>query len=917
MSEASQAQKDSAPPAASRATQKSGKLAQFTDPRVARRVLYVLALLSLIAPSVSYRLPTLGTLFGQLSLRSYDFLATADERLQRWLETERPAPPDVVVVGVDEESLKRYGRWPWNRSVMADLVLGLKHFGVRTTAMDVLFAEPQWSPLSGLGEVLEGIPEELRDEPFVRDLMRLPALERNLRGVPEQFQDHPSLQQLRRRLVPPWEDEILAQALQQAGNVVLGLVIQRLDETQGEMSWVSDDKPPRPPENARRFLARRVPDLGGEDLEEAWATNVFVGLFFDEGRPFPLVELPGGPGSRVHFRSTRPFASGLALPLPSLLEGAVGAGYMNDQVTADAVVRTMPLAVLFEGYCIPSLTLAAISHYLEGYPELEVDSSNRVLGFRILRGEGPDAREVARFQAGQDMEAWIHFYGSRDVPATPGAEELGSYRSRIEEPVLSVVPAHEVLDAYQGLRGVSEFIEKADLQKKAELEKKAETLRARLEGRIAFVGATAFGLTDIRSTPIGEFRPGVEAHASMAANLLDRTAFRMGSHEFLVGMGSSLVFLLVLAFVLPRVRPFQALIFFGVESLVAIGWCWVLLRNSILLAPWDVLFPLFFLLASGLAFLNLVENREKAWIDGMFKRYVSADYVEMIKANKGALDLNGHEAVITPFFSDMAGFSTISEAFTAAGLFRFLGEYLGEMGDILDEYGGTLDKFEGDAVVAFFGAPIHYDDHALKACLASLRMQERIRELEKEWQQSDRYPELHRLAEKRGEWFPIVVRIGLNTGSCATGHLGTAERGNYTMMGDTVNLAARLESAGKQYGITLTISDETREAAGEAIVTRPVDVIQVVGRTVGTKIFQVMGQEGQIPGETLRFLVIYRDAWDFYLDRQFEKARERYQRALELLPRDRVCQIFLERCEHFLAHPPPEDWDGVHVLTAK
>jgi adenylate cyclase len=879
---------------------------QFTDPKVARRVLYLLALVTLIIGPLSYRLPLLGEPLTLLSIRSYDLLLTGNNRFRRWWNPVPEPPQDVVVVGVDEASLEKYGRWPWNRSVMADLILGLKEFGVKTTAMDVLFAEPQWSPLADLQEVLDTLPPELQKFPFLQTLETLPSLEKNLRSLPQKYQEHPAIQQIRRRLVPPWEDEILARSFQEAGNVILGLVIQRLEETQGELSWFSEEKSKDPPPNAVGLLMRRTQEFSPEELQEAWNQNLFSQIFFEEAHPFTLLGLRKDRLAALAFPSSQPYATGLALPLPGLLEHAAGAGFMNDQVVSDAVVRKMPLGVVMEEIGLPSLVLSAISHSLGGTPELQVNDQGYVEGVEIVRGEGADRQVVLRFDTGREMDLWINFYGARLQQAVKEGWNKQSLQLR-EEPVLEVVPAYQVLDAYRSIQSGQAGATK----------QLRERLRERLQGRIAFVGATAFGLTDIRSTPIGEFRPGVEVHASVAANILEGRTYLLRPVEFFLGMGSSLVFLLVLAFVLPRLKPVEALSFFVLEASVAVLWCWICLRFGSVLFPWDLLFPMGLLLAGGLAFLNLVENREKAWIDGMFKRYVSADYVEMIKANKGELDLNGREAIITPYFSDMASFSTISEAFTAAGLFRFLGEYLGEMGDILDEYGGTLDKFEGDAVVAFFGAPIHFPDHASKACLACLHMQERVRELESEWQTSDRYPELHSLAKKHGKWFPIRVRHGLNTGPCATGHLGTAERGNYTMMGDTVNLAARLESAGKQYGISMTISEETRKYAEDAVETRPVDIIQVVGRTVGTHIFEILGRKGELPPEKAQFLALYRDAWDYYMDQQFEKAREKYLAALELQPGDKVCKIFLERCQSFLVEPPPEEWDGVFVLTSK
>lgn len=919
---------------AAKAKRKKSAQTTFTDPAVAKRNLYVLALLvALIVMPGLNQTPVVKGQVAQLGLRSYDLMVQANDAFRRWAQPVATPPRDVAVVGIDEPSLERYGRWPWNRSVVAELVDALHALGARTVALDILFAESQWSPLEGLPELTAALPEEARTPELLASLESLDKLQAYLMGLPPEIQSDPVVRELQRRLVPPWEDELLRRSIAKAGNVVLGLAASRSSEADSAGVWLGGGRAPAPPYNLEQFIKRKIPDFSPEEIRQLWEMEELHHEFFNAG-PFPkivigrigedelaledMIEGLHDESNNVTVSASNMIRSnvstravGLQLPLPQFLVESQGAGYMNDTEVKDAVVRQMTQIFFLGDFPVPSLSLAALANYHDARIELELDDDHFLTSIRLVRtDDGGQKRVVSRFECSDAGEVWINYYGSRErkLVRQMGGREV--VVSRVD-PVLETIPAYRLLDAFRVPPDETD-------DERFRRSQEQERLRRLVQNRVIFVGATALGLSDIRSTPLGEFRPGVESHATVVANALDGTVLRLHPlKETVLQLLSTFVFLVVLAFLMPRMRPLVAAAFFVVVLLVATVWCWVCFRGGSVLWPSEIILPMTVFFGLGMAYLNLIENKEKAWLDGMFKRYVSPEYVEQIKANKGRLDLNGKEENITPFFSDMAKFSTISEAFTAEGLFRFLGEYLGEMADILDQYGGTLDKFEGDAVVAFFGAPIPFEDHAAKACLASLHMHRRIRELEREWQTSDRYPELHQLAEKVGHWFPIRVRIGLNTGPCATGHLGTAERGNYTMMGDTVNLAARLEAAGKQYGIALTISESTYQAAKDVIIARPVDVIQVVGRTVGTPIYEVVAATGDLDEAKERFLHTYNKAWQQYRARAFVEARELYQEALALDPHDQVCKIFIERCREYEASPPPEEWDGVHVMTSK
>ena len=248
-------------------------------------------------------------------------------------------------------------------------------------------------------------------------------------------------------------------------------------------------------------------------------------------------------------------------------------------------------------------------------------------------------------------------------------------------------------------------------------------------------------------------------------------------------------------------------------------------------------------------------------------------------------------------------FSTISEQLTPKELVALLNDYLTAMCDIIADYDGTVDKFEGDAIIAFWGAPLSQPDHARLACFASIDMQNYM----------VGYRE--RLA---AEGRPLLnVRMGLNTGRMLVGNLGSAQRMDYTMMGDPVNLAARLEGANKFYQTYSMISDFTYLQVADEVEARELDLIRVVGKREAVRVHELLDRRGRLDAERLELLVRYNQGLDFYKARKFKEAIGAFRGALEVVPLDGPSLTYIDRCEDYLAEPPPDDWDGVYTLTSK
>ncbi|MBF0614712.1 MAG: CHASE2 domain-containing protein [Magnetococcales bacterium] len=298
-----------------------------------------------------------------------------------------------------------------------------------------------------------------------------------------------------------------------------------------------------------------------------------------------------------------------------------------------------------------------------------------------------------------------------------------------------------------------------------------------------------------------------------------------------------------------------------------------------------------------------LEMSQKRMIKGAFGQYLSPKVVDILVKDPSKLTLGGEQREMTAFFSDVAGFSTISEKLTPTELVQLLNEYLTAMCDIISRYDGTVDKFEGDAIIAFWGAPLDQPNHAALACCAAVEMGNHMALMR-----------ARLVAEGRPK---LNVRMGLNSGPMVVGNMGSKQRMDYTIMGDAVNLAARLEGANKFYASDLMVSGVTYEQAKEAVEARPLDVIRVVGKKEPVPIYQLLALKGQLTSEQQQMLVFYLRGLELYRQRAYVEAIVQFEEALRIMPEDGPARTYVERCREYLENPPPEDWDGVFQLTSK
>ena len=424
-----------------------------------------------------------------------------------------------------------------------------------------------------------------------------------------------------------------------------------------------------------------------------------------------------------------------------------------------------------------------------------------------------------------------------------------------------------------------------------------------LKDKIVLVGPTAIGIYDMRVTPFSGTFPGVEIHANVIDNILKNDAISRPQWISLFDVGAILLIGIVLSVVMNRLTPVVATLFtLGLLAAYAMA-------NEYIFTYWKVwltaIYPgmtMVFVFGGVTTFRILTEEKKKKEIRDAFSRYVAPSLVTDILKDPSRLVLGGEERRLTVFFSDIRGFTTISEGLTPPALVKLINDYLTPMTDIILKSGGTVDKYMGDAIMAFWGAPVWQEDHAVRAANTALEMMEKLRLMQTEW-------------EKQG--IPrLDIGIGLSTGRLTVGNMGSHMRFDYTVMGDSVNLGSRLEGLNKEYSTHIIVPKFTYEDIKQEFILRKLDHIRVKGKKVPIKIYELMGRKDA--GDKLREVAgLFEEGLAAYMARDWDKAEARFQKTLGVIPGDGPSTVFLNRVKNMRETELPEDWDGVCVMKTK
>ena len=584
--------------------------------------------------------------------------------------------------------------------------------------------------------------------------------------------------------------------------------------------------------------------------------SVVMGFVFDQADPTQLNVLPSPVGElpeSLHQQLPLAQPPGFTGNLKLLQDNAWTAGFFdNPTLDKDGVFRRVPVIQEFDGKLYNSLALGLVRGALDDPPiDLIMDNS----------GDYPfiDAIRI----------------GERQIPLAPLAAVLVPYRGgSYSFPYVSVI----------------DVIEK-------------QTDKSELEGRIILLGTSAPGLKDQRTTPFESSYPGVEVHANLVAGMLDENIKRQPGWIIAVEFFMLLLISIALGILNNRLEPMRSLLVTLTTVALLLGlnmWAWSANLVLPIVSPL-LLTVLIFVIQSLWGFF--AEARNKRQLATLFGQYIPPELVEeMAETPDRVLDVSGESRELTVLFSDVRGFTTISEGLDPHELTTLMNEMLTPMTHVIHEHRGTIDKYMGDAIMAFWGAPLVDKQHARHALDAAMQMVEAL-------------PGINEKFEQRG-WPAINIGVGLNTGTMSVGNMGSEFRMAYTVMGDAVNLGSRLEGLTKQYGVNIIVSEFTRAAVPE-YAYRELDRVRVKGKEEPVIIYQPLGLASALETGSLSRLERFNEALELYRQQQWDAAERIINSIAREGERYMIYDIYLERIAAFRAQPPGENWDGVFTHTSK
>jgi adenylate cyclase len=443
-----------------------------------------------------------------------------------------------------------------------------------------------------------------------------------------------------------------------------------------------------------------------------------------------------------------------------------------------------------------------------------------------------------------------------------------------------------------------------------------------MKGKLTIVGTSAVGLKDIRSVPTDPVMPGVEVHAQILEAAFNKAYLKRPGYFLAAELAFIIVGGILMIVLVPWVgAKWTALLMFVVVG-GAGGSSWYMFAEQRYLLDASYAVITIFIIYSTLTYTGYAkEEAQRRQTRDAFSKYLSPDMVSRVAENPDELQLGGDQRDMTLLFCDVRGFTTISEQFDAVGLTALINKLLTPLTNVILERHGTIDKYMGDCIMAFWNAPLDDDDQEYNGCTSALAMLAEMGPLNDRLEQE--------AIEEGRKHIPLKVGLGLNTGPCVVGNMGSDMRFDYSVLGDAVNLAARLEGQSKSYGMNVVLGPTTREAIKDRLATIDLDFIQVKGKTEGTYIYGLMGDEDVLADPA--FLNVQKQvsqAMEFYRTQQWDDAEYLFKNLRKMcddehrpwkleVNLDVVCDLYEERIQEYKKSPPPADWDGVFIATTK
>ncbi len=720
-------------------------------------------------------------LFHSFGQQKPDLLSSLDNRVTDAMFNIRgkKAPtPSIVIIDLDEKSLRSVGQWPWPRNTVAELIRNVQNAGAKVIGLDITFPESdRTSPKNFIDELQPLLPEPLPQE-VVESLKQSEAL------------DH---------------DIELGNALADAPSV-LGYVFQ-----------------------TRNDGLKNTVDI-----------------------PFPSSSIRLDPSTYKYTDISLLSAYRAIVNVVDVAQGQ-SEGFFNVFPDAAGTVRKVPLFMEMDGVPYPSLAL-----------------------------------EMARIGLGvQDIT--IH------VAQQAANPQKGILGVQIADKFIPTDERGQITVNFRGPAQTFPYLSAVDILEGRNL--------AQLQNKYVLLGTSAAGLLDLRATPYSNIFPGVEVHANIIDNILAGDPF---TYDIFTEIGLTMALIITGGLFLSALLAYSSPLAGGLGGLLVVemtiaGNYFLFFQNNELIGLTYPLITIFTVFLTVTLFNYFFEGREKRFISKAFGHYVSPQIVSQLTEHPESLSLSGEQKVLTVLFSDIRGFTTISEKMNSEELGLFMNEYLTAMSDIVMSNKGTVDKFIGDAVMAIWGAPLDDEEHAANCTRTAFLMMKKLEQLRPNWEEQD---------------LPFIdIGIGINTGIMSVGNFGSDQRFDYTVMGDNVNLSSRLEGSNKTYGTNIVISEFTKDALGKDFYCRFLDCVRVKGKDVPVTIYEPIC-EGE-PHPAVRHEVeTFEEAMAHYRNKEFKQAEE-ILLGLKKLEERKLYELYLERIDHFKETPPPEDWDGSFTFTTK
>ena len=601
---------------------------------------------------------------------------------------------------------------------------------------------------------------------------------------------------------------------------------------------------------------------------------VVLGYYFNsnddalESGALPEPVLP--PGTFGNRKIRFAIWKGYGANLPEFQTGAANAGHFNPLVDDDGVSRRVPMLMEYKGGYYEAFSLAIVRLYL-GMQDAARNNKTALTLPKVLTGSAPEPFIKGSYTG---LE-WL---------------EVGKLRIPVDDEVAALVP-------YRGPRGSFPYFSLADVWfDKVPVE--------RLKGRIALIGTSAPSLVDLRSAPVDSVYPGVEIHANLVAGMLDgklkhKPAYMLGAEVLLLALGG-----VVLTLLIPMLAPLWAsaatVSGMALITLLDIGvWSYA---GLVLPLAASVLMTVT-LYTVNMAYGYFVETRSKRQFTELFGQYVPPELVGIMAEDPEQYTMAPKSTDLTILFSDVRGFTSISEALSPEHLREYINEYLTDMSNIIrGKYRGTLDKYIGDAIMAFWNAPVEDKDHPRNGVLAALEM---LREC----------GTLNEKFTARG-WPTLKIGIGVNSGNVRVGDMGSKERRAYTAMGDAVNVASRLEGRTKYYGVGILVGEATRTLVKD-VVFKEIDKIKVKGKDEAITIYEPLGLEAEVEKKVLDELKLWHQTIRLYRSRQWDQVEVNLLNLHRMNPGCALYELYAKEAAGKRRNPPPAEWDGVTVFDEK